>query len=231
MQIIATVSMPRQRTETADKIVMTANQIITFTLNRRALLTIHEDAVRCSLGGSSQVRGSDRADKLLEDQMCGLIGNYALSLWRDGDDRSYRDARHSQNQFASKGDGGYDLPRVRFDVKTSMMRGSNEPLRYNLAVRPRERHAGWVYGLALIERFSMESLKSNPQVTVHLVGWATDDELPEKPNGAGVFSGAYTLPVMSLHPFTPLIYEHTAHATYQTPIRSQNPPLQKTGTF
>lgn len=209
---------------------MKASQIITYTLSRDALATIYQDAVKCSLGGSSQVRGGDRKEKLLEDQMCGLIGNYALCLWRDGDDRSYRDSRHSQNQFASKGDGGYDLPRVRFDIKTSMMRGSDEPLRYNLAVRPRERHADWVYGLALVERFSMESLKENPQVTVHLVGWARDDELPEKPNGAGVFSGAHVLPAMGLHPFTPLIYEHSAYATYQATNGNTNPPLQRTGT-
>ena len=209
---------------------MTAKQLITFTLNRDTLLMIHEDALKCSLGGSSQVRGSDRKDKLLEDQMCGLIGNYALAIWRDDDDRSYRDSRHNQNMFASQGDGGYDLPRVRFDIKTSMMRGSNEPLRYNLAVRPRERHAGWVYGLALIEHFSMDSLKENPQVTVHLVGWATDDELPDAPNGAGVFSGAYTLPAMNLHPFTPLVYEHSQYAKNRAITTGQETHLQKTGT-
>lgn len=79
---------------------MTAKQLITFTLNRDTLAMIYQDALKCSLGGSSQVRGSDRKDKLLEDQMCGLIGNYALALWRDGDDRSYRDSRHNQNMFA-----------------------------------------------------------------------------------------------------------------------------------
>lgn len=149
----------------------------------------------------------DRQAKLIIDQMVGLMGNYALALWRDGDARSYRDVRHNQNLFPRKGDGGYDLPRCRVDVKTSMMRRSQNPLDYNLAVRPKERYPDWVYALALVENFDMESLNKNPVATVHLAGWLLSQDLPEKPSGTGALSGAFTVPAMNLNPFPPLVYE------------------------
>jgi len=186
------------------------NHVITMRLTRRDLVTIYRDAMKASIGGRSQIRKTDdRRKHLSEDQIVGLVGNYALALWRDGDERAYLDMRHSQNRFPTKGDGGYDLPRCRIDIKTSMMRRSQDPMTYNLPVRPRERHKGWVYGLALTESFSIQGLKANPLITVHLVGWAREDELPENANGVGKLEGAFVIPATKLHAFPPLVYEKT----------------------
>ena len=153
------------------------------------------------------MRTDDRKAFCFEDQFVGLLGNAALAVWRDGDIRAYLDMRHAQDRFPDSGDGGYDLPRLRFDIKTSMMRTRPDPLGYNLAVRPRERHDGWVYGLGLVRKFTLDDLKESPQLDVHLIGWALDSDLPEHPNGVGALKGACCIQARNLTPFTPLMYE------------------------
>lgn len=188
----------------------TETKHLLFTLDREAVATIYRHAQAACLGGRSNIRPEgEREESLLIDQMVGLIGNWTLSVWRDGDARAYMDSRHAQNRAPSVGDGGFDLPRCSIDVKTSMMRGGQDPADYRLAVRPRERHEGWVYALCLVRPFTLESLKQSPRVTALLMGWITDDSLPEFPEDYGPFAGAYTVPAKDLYPFIPLKYSTT----------------------
>lgn len=150
--------------------------------------------------------GSDRKDSLLIDQLVGLLGNYTGALWRDGDGRAYKEMRHFQNRFPNIGDGGFDLPRCKIDFKASMMRYSQDPSKYRLAVRPRERHPGWVYVLILVEEFSLQEFDGLSALKTYLVGWVHDDDLPEHPELTGPFSGAFTVKATDLIPVIPLNY-------------------------
>lgn len=174
-------------------------------LSRSDMEIVYRHAKAACIGGSSHVRGSDRQERLLEDQIAGLAGNMALAIWRDGDHRAYLESRHSQNRMPTTGDGGFDLPRCRLDVKTSVMRAGCNPSRYRLAVRPKERHHGWLYALALIKPFEIKDLALG--LTVNLVGWAEESSLPGIPESSGVFTGAFTLPAKDLIPFPPMTYE------------------------
>ena len=181
--------------------------MIRMHLTREELLEIYQDAKKAAMGGKSQIKSKEqRKDKgeVLMDQIVGMIGEYSIAKWKDGHPEAYRIARHYKNLDPEKGDGGYDLPRCKFDIKTSMMRKSQDPTRYRLSVRPDERHPGWTYGQALVPGFEIADLSQG--IDVLLAGWALETDLPKEPNGTGKFEGAYTIPVPNLKPFTPLNY-------------------------
>lgn len=185
------------------------DKFIKYAIPVAELREIYKDCKASCAGGKSQVRsGQDREDHLMLDNFLGLIGNYVGALWRDGDTRAYIDQRHQQNRFPTQGDGGYDLPRCRIDFKTSMMRGSADPLDYNLLVRPFERHNENVYVLLLTRPFEFENLKHIEQINVEIAGWYDDRDLgSRKPETEGIFQGAYKVPVVELYPIIPLRYE------------------------
>jgi len=183
---------------------MKPEEVLKVNLTRQDMLEIWRDAQSSCVGGKSHVRSSDSRDEsLLIDQIVGLAGNFALAVWRDGDARAYRDSRHTQNRFRDVGDGGYDLPRCSIDVKTSMMRGSQDPMRYHLIVRPAERHENWTYALALTPAFQIPDLKNGLEVM--LVGWAIEKNLP-RTTESDLFDGAHVLKADMLNPFLPLVY-------------------------
>lgn len=184
----------------------TESDIIKIHLTREQMVTVWRDANAASIGGVSHVRDrEDRVSALKIDQIAGLAGNMALCVWRDGDDRTYKEMRYYQNRYPNLGDAGCDLPRCLFDIKTSIMRASPDPMSYRLAVRPAERHRGHTYGLALIREFDTASLSNG--LDVLLVGWKRECNLPECVEASGVFSGAFVVPSKELIPFTPLVYE------------------------
>lgn len=148
------------------------------------------------IGGQSSVRGDDRAEKLLEDQTVGQLGQMALAVWKDGHIGEYLMQRAAANAYPTQGDGGADLIGSNIDVKSSLMRGSDDPMQYRLAVRPAEMHDGWVYVLACVPQ-QMDA--------VHLVGWATSTDLQLRPpESEGVFAGARTLFADELRPLPPI---------------------------
>ncbi len=188
----------------ARRIAMRSEEIVRIGLTRNDMLEIWHDAKSACVGGKSQVRnGGDRDQNLLIDQIVGLAGNFALAIWRDGDARAYRDSRHYQNKFPEKGDGGFDLPRCKIDVKTSMMRGHSDPMRYHLIVRPAERHPEWLYALALSPQFEVADLKDGLEIM--LVGWAVEKSIPKEVDKE-FFEGAHILKADMLNPFVPLSY-------------------------
>ncbi len=94
------------------------------------------------------------------------------------------------------GNGGSDV--VGYVTQTSMMRGSKDSLTYRSAVRPRERHAGVVFVLMLIE-----TLQPTPRV--HIVGACREQDLPRDPEPSGVLQGAYVVPAVDLTPWKDLV--------------------------
>lgn len=154
---------------------------------------IGRNAGLATLGGVSHVRGGDRAATVGHDNLVGQLCQYALAVYMTGGEAAYVEARAAANADPWRGDGGMDIPCCNIDVKGSWMRASPDPLRYTLAVRPRERHPDWVYVLALAAPHRDGHL-------VSLVGWATTKMLPAVPAARGVFAGAYVLPAAALRP-------------------------------
>jgi len=148
------------------------------------------------MGGSSSVRGSDRLERLMEDQTVGQLGQMALAIWKDGHLGEYLIQRAAANTYPTHGDGGADLVGSNVDVKSSLMRASSDWSAYRLPVRPAEMHDGWVYVLALVE----------PDLSaVLLVGFATSTEVSAGGlEQGGPFAGAYTMAAADLRPLPPI---------------------------
>lgn len=168
------------------------------------LRLIEHFAEQAAVGGTSHVRGADRGDKLRDDQLVGQLGECALSRYLSGSSVLYTLTRTRRNLEPHLGDDGGDLIGSNVDVKTSVMRYSPEPLHYRLLVRPAELHPDTVYVLALV----YPDWRTTGEVT--LVGWATREDLPDRPEPEGPFRGAYVLPAPYLQPLLPLRWTPTS---------------------
>lgn len=164
------------------------------------LRAIKAMAIRAEIGGNSHIRErQDRIDNLSEDQLTGQLATYALHRYLYGDAWIYKIDRWNRNKNPYNGDGGYDVPGLNVDVKGSMVRTKLPLWEHRLAIRPAERHGGWVYVLALV-------INDTDTYRVNLMGWASDDMLPQNPDPPNsAFSGAFTIKanqLMALPPFT-----------------------------
>lgn len=156
-------------------------------------------AGNAEVGGTSQVRsGGDRQASLATDQVVGQLGELALSRYLGGTPLFYALTRTVRDLDPTRGDDGGDLLATNLDVKCSLMRASPDPLRYRLLVRPRERHDGSVYILALVA----EDVWSTGKVC--MVGWCADRDLPPEPAADGPFAGAYVVPATALKALPPI---------------------------
>lgn len=155
------------------------------------LEAIRYNAEECWLGGKSHVRTGDRVSHGPEDQFVGQLGEFALARFL-GKPEVYFERRAEINKNPWMGDGGSDFPGAQIDVKTSLMRSRRSPMKYNLVVRPRERHEDNIYVFALVTKLDFVESK------VVLVGYAHDRELPDTPDESGVFAGAYRMPCSML---------------------------------
>jgi hypothetical protein len=158
--------------------------VITLFISDDESEKVRENAKLAMVGGVSRIRNNkERKKSLAEDQLVGQISTYVGSVFLTGSADGYYKARDKANKNPYKGDGGVDiigLPNV--DIKGSMMRYSQDPLKYRLLVRSQERHKDWIYVLAMVP-------KQRPY-KCHLVGWAYDSDLPEK---------AYSGDIKALH--------------------------------
>lgn len=181
--------------------MINSNDVISHTVDSEFTQLIISNAKKAEIGGKSQIRNSDkRASNLAEDQLVGQISTYCASIILTGSSEGYIKARDKANSNPFAGDNGVDivgLPNV--DIKGSLMRYSNNPLNYRLLVRPKERHANWIYVLALVP-------KERPYKT-YLVGWANDNDLPSKPYDGEIKSlhGAYVIEARNLRKIEELI--------------------------
>ncbi len=172
-----------------------AADIVTVAFTEEDWREMQEQARLAEIGGVSRVRaaGDDRRGTLTMDQCTGMLGHWALSMWAFGSAEPWREQRRAANAHPLEGDGGVDLVirGRKTDVKTSEMRGPQDPLRYHLVVPPAERHADRVYVLALHPPGSY---------TVLLIGGVKEQSLPREPEAAGTFKGKYVLPATRLRP-------------------------------
>jgi len=148
-------------------------------------------------GGRSQFRGADRQATVSEDGMTGMAANLAGCKWLLGTALgrfSFCASRWAAGRAPHNGDKGCDVPGSNIDFKATLMRTALPFDGYHLPVRPKERHPGAVYVYILVE----EGFQA-----CHIVGWASDEELPAEPEAEGVFKGAYLQRRHLLHPIPP----------------------------
>lgn len=169
---------------------LAAMKVYSTTIEPEDFEKVKQNAEKAWLNGKSHIRSSDREQYGMEDQLVGQMGEYALAKWL-GVLPSYFSRREIINLNPWKGDEGSDVDGMQIDVKTSLMRRQKDPSRYNLLVRPRERHNENIYVLALIPDIQ--------DGKVLLVGWLRDSELPTDPVGSGVFAGAFLMPATNLN--------------------------------
>lgn len=181
---------------------------IQLHINAAEMRMIRLMAKAAERGGESKVRPSDeRLQKMAEDQIIGQIGAYAGHRYWYGHSQGYLQSRHVCNLYPHMGDGGSDIIGANIDFKASRIRSTTRPLdQYNLAVRSKERHAGNVYVLILVET-DLET------ATAHLMGWASDDMFPKTPASDGPLAGAFTIRADALMPLMPLQWKWVETAT------------------
>jgi len=172
-------------------------------LNRNKLDLCFNFAKNCSIGGKSQIRESDdRKKNLLFDNFIGQLGTLAGCIFLLGEEQGlleYINARNKADKNPFVGDGGKDLLNYNLDIKCSYMRKSKSPETYNFLIRPRERHKDWVYLQTLAQKISSQ------EFNIHVVGWLSDNDLPEFPEASGIFAGAYRIPVTKMKKF-PIVF-------------------------
>ena len=194
--------------------MISQDHIITTSVTPSEMAYLQRCAQRAEIGGRSNIRGrADRAATLQRDQLVGMVGGFVGAKIIFGDVRLFRLQRFFADLYPNVGDGGSDIPGGNVDFKSSLVTNPNL-LSYRLAVRERERHAGTVYVLILI------ALEPSP--VANLVGWASDEMLPAKPETEGPFAGAYVIPASALHPIMPLRWFDEA----RPPTKQRAGPLE-----
>ena len=176
--------------------------MLRITITGEQMRTIRRYAVDAEIGGGSHIRsGEDRQANLSEDQLVGMLGEAAVSVWLTGSIWQWALTREAANRCPNIGDNGCDLIGLKnLDVKTSRMRHGAEPSRYHLLVRPRERHPEAWYVAAFVETLEETA-------TVILTGWLRDQDLPQETAAPGLpWAGAHAVPVSSLKPLPPLTW-------------------------
>lgn len=155
--------------------------------------------------GHSNVRqGIERAATLAGDALTGMLGQYAGQKHFFGAAalEKFLVSRWHADKHKFESDGGSDIDCANVDFKTSLRRSSGKPLLdYNLVVRPREMHAGWVYVLIVLD------MLAGDRASAHLLGWARDDMFPP-PAIDGIFAGAHVLPSRVLNPLIPIRFDY-----------------------
>jgi len=141
-------------------------------------------------GGKSNIHDTEerirtrRHDNIV-GQICEAAGH--IALWRPFERYVIRRERMLANPDAGDDE---DIDGIPVDIKGSLARYSKPYLDYNLPVRPRERKPGLHYVAALLDSTNV----------VHVIGWATDEMLPEHPETFGPLKGAYVIRNRDLFP-------------------------------
>lgn len=195
--------------------MVTADDLIEIRLSEADNAFIGARACDTMFCGRSFRDQSDRREMLRVDQIVGHASAYAATKHLFGTPEKYAVSRWYAAMYPDRGDGGSDIPGANIDIKASMMRYSQDPLSYNLLVRPQERHDQTVYVHCLIPRFDQKPDR------VVLTGWATDRMLPTTVCESGPLAGAYVLSVRSLNPLPPYrwwVYPGGAAVTGERPV-------------
>lgn len=149
-----------------------------------------------------------RQQRMTVDQAVGQVATCAVAKYLYGTTQLYFLTRFWHSQHPDTADHGYDIGCANVDVKGSFMRGSKDPSRYNLLLRPSDLREDWVYIQCLIDHASEDPthwITEHP--TIYIPGYATPADLPrEVEDQHSSFKGCYRLSTIDLNPLPPLRY-------------------------
>jgi len=169
----------------------------TIKLNKTELKICLKYTKNCCIGGYSPIKQSRiNGAALLKYNFVGQVGTLAGCIYMFGREegmREYIKARELADKNPYKGDGGQDIVGKNIDIKCSYMRSSNDPLKYNFLLRPKDIYPDWIYLQTLAIKDSI-----NGELDVHIMGWIKTDDLPKNPESRGPFKGAYKLPITKM---------------------------------
>ena len=156
---------------------------------------LRDDAQMKCLGLGSKIRPTYTKDQLFEDQLigviCTMVGVKALT---GSNALYYQHMEETGDKW--EGDGGTDIPGARVDFKGSLMRYGNDPLAYNLLVRPKEFHERTLYVLIVVS--SYDEVGADGYVVGCMESWEIEEKnQPDKKR----FGDAFRIPAELLHPF------------------------------
>lgn len=139
-------------------------------------------AENACIGGRSNVHSNreDRNSNLNENQLCGQLGEMALSIFLTGSTDAYEEARDKADANPTEGDDGYDLLEFRVNAKASFMRSKSRRMsEYHLIIPEDEASSDFCYIMMLIECPPYQS-----ETRVHLMGCSTIQNMVKrnKPN-------------------------------------------------
>jgi hypothetical protein len=175
--------------------MVSIKHVINWSIPEMQMPGLREHAKMKCLGLGSKIRGMDFTDdQLFQDQIigvaCTLVGVKAVT---GSNELYYRHIADTGDKWT--GDGGTDVPGARIDFKGSLMRYSDDPLRYNLLIRPKEFHPHTTYILILVKEIGENGARG------HIVGWMDSWEIEEKTEPDRRFGDAFCIPARKLHPF------------------------------
>jgi hypothetical protein len=196
------------RPDQVQEIWLSGTEIQYCAVQAQRLVSFFSDKVKNKTGGVSHIRDmeSERGETFSIDQLVGQIGEYALSMFLFGEPSRYYIQRMSANINPALGDQGQDILGLNMDCKTSLMRHSEDPTKYHLLVRPKEKHLRWCYVHILVEPNDDKSISVEKPIKIYFTGWASDSDLPAEPEQEGPLKGAYALKVPDLNPLPNMIW-------------------------
>ncbi len=149
-------------------------------------------------GGYSGTRQNkaERRKFLYRDNLVGSVGEVALCKYLYGNITMYRLAQFigESNSRMNVGDGGFDIPGLNIDVKSTFVKGKKDILTYHLAVNQREFKEHWNYVLALVEG------DENNVGSVYLAGWLYGTDLDRLSTPNETFSNSRAVQANLLNP-------------------------------
>ena len=183
-------------------------EIITvrLTLKQTALARSHAQllldcrvAAGGKAGGVSRIRTVESRDEtLFQDACVGQLGQLGATLYLMGSEALYIKSREIANANPLKGDGGSDIPGYPIDIKSALIRRSQNSHYYSMHIKPAERHPMTIYVLATVA--FEDSFELGEETIVSLVGWAHESDLPKEKLTEGIFKGSHELPRRALRP-------------------------------
>ena len=160
--------------------MLSRDDVVTFWLGENEVECAKYHAEECSLGGRSNVRGSDRQTQLSEDQLYGQFCELAGWMAFYGRTKGlslYNASRESRNENPWESDNGNDIViggvTSPIDMKGSKMRYGLDPLAYNLVYPVKEHNDETLYLLGLSSFY-----RSKRQYVAHVVGFIVGHEMP-----------------------------------------------------
>lgn len=175
----------------------TGRTIIEFTGTTAQLIA--ENARLCCLDTAAKIKdGNGKPTGKFRSNLAGQIGEAAGQVFLHGPVTGmtrYRTEREVRNADKYRGDGGVDalVGSAKIDFKTTLRFAKNAaPEKFRLAVRPHERNPETTYVMVLADKIGFDHFAAT------IVGICHETDLPDTPEAAGTFKGAFTVPAAQL---------------------------------